>query len=436
MTGSERRGQSARIVIIGGGFGGFYTAHHLEKAGRRRPDRPDVTLVSETNHLVYTPFLPSAAGGTLEPRHVVVPLRQSLKRTRVLRGRVTRHDRERREVLLETESGTTTALPYDQLVVAPGSVSRTLPIPGLAENAVGFKTLPEAIFLRNHVLRQLELAETTADPAERAAMLTFVFVGGGYAGVEALAELEDLVRDTKSLYPGLADVEPRWILIEAAEGIFPEVGARLGAYAMRQLTTRGVELRLGTTLDDATGGRVTLSSGDRIPCRTLVWTAGVRSNPAVVSLGLPVDERGRARVDATMAVAGMPGVWSLGDAAAVPDPARPGLPCPPTAQHVMRQGELLAANLLATLRGTEPQPFRYRTLGMFVDLGRNKAVASMMGLQFAGLPAWLVTRTYHLSRIPGLRRKARVAADWTIGLLFSRDTSELGSLGHHKRLDE
>ena len=205
---------------------------------------------------------------------------------------------------------------------------------------------------------------------------------------------------------------------------------------MRQLTNRGVELRLGTTLDSAVDGRVRLSSGDQIPCRTLVWTAGVRSNPTVVSLGLPVDERGRAKVDATMAVDGMPGVWALGDAAAVPDPARPGLPCPPTAQHVMRQGAVLANNIIATLEGGAREPFRYKTLGMFVDLGRNKAVASMMGLHFAGLPAWIVTRTYHLSRIPGLRRKARVAADWTIGLLFSRDTSELGSLGRHKRLDE
>jgi NADH dehydrogenase len=168
----------------------------------------------------------------------------------------------------------------------------------------------------------------------------------------------------------------------------------------------------------------------------LVWTAGVRPNPSVVSLGLPVDERGRAKVDETMAVDGMPGVWSLGDAAAVPDPARPGLACPPTAQHVMRQGKVLAANLLAAVDGAPLEPFRYRTLGMFVDLGRNKAVASMLGLHFAGLPAWLVTRTYHLSRIPGFRRKARVAADWTIGLLFKRDTSELGALGHPRRLDE
>ncbi|MDH3227371.1 MAG: NAD(P)/FAD-dependent oxidoreductase [Thermoleophilia bacterium] len=429
-------GEPARIVIVGGGFGGFYTALHLEKLAKRSANAPEVTLVSETNHLVYTPFLPSAAGGTLEPRHVVVPLRPSLRRTRVFRGRVSRHDRERKQVTFESESGSSSTLPYDHLVVALGSVSRTLPIAGLADAAVGFKTLAEAIFLRNHVLRQLELAETAADPDERSAMLTFVFIGGGYAGVEALAELEDLARDTKDLYPGLANVQTRWILVEATERIFPEVGARLGAYALRQLARRGVELRLGTTVIDASGGAVTLSSGEVIPCRTLVWTAGVRSNPAVVSLGLPVDERGRAKVDETMAVDGMPGVWSLGDAAAVPDPARPGLACPPTAQHVMRQGKVLAANLLATIAGAPAEPFRYRTRGLFVDLGRNKAVVSMMGLHFAGLPAWLVTRTYHLSRIPGFRRKARVAADWTIGLLFRRDTSELGSLGHPKRLDE
>lgn len=435
-TGSGDRTGRPRIVIVGGGFGGFYTAHHLARARRGTARPPEVTLVAESNHLVYTPFLPAAAGGSLEPRHVVVPLRPSLRHTRVLRGRVDQHDRERREVSFETETGSRVRLPYDQLVVAPGSVSRTLPIPGLADSAVGFKTLPEAIFLRNHVLRQLELAETESDPEVRAAMLTFVFVGGGYAGVEALAELEDLSRDSKALYPGLREQRLRWILVEAAEGIFPEVGTRLASYAMRQLVARGVELRLGTTLTDAAGGAVTLSDGDRIPCRTLVWTAGVRSHPVVMSLGLPVDERGRARVDATMAVDGMHDVWALGDAAAVPDPARPGLACPPTAQHVMRQGRLLADNLVAAIEGRPAEPFRYRTLGSFVDLGDKKAVASMLGLHFAGLPAWLVTRTYHLSRIPGLRRKARVAADWTIGLFFQRDSAELGGLGHPPRLGD
>lgn len=421
------------MLIVGGGFGGFHTARHLERAGRAHG--LEVTLINETNHLVYTPFLPEAAGGTLEPRHVVIPLRPSLPRTRLLVGRATRHDPERRRVRFRSDSGEETDLGYDQLVVCPGSVSRTLPIPGLSESAVGFKTLPEAIFLRNHVLKQLELADAASDPEQRAAMLTFVFVGGGYAGVEALAELEDLVADSRRHYPGLDDTPARWLLVEATEGIFPEVGARLAAYAMRQLTQRGIELRLGTTLVDATGGAVSLSTGEVIPCRTLVWTAGVRSHPAVVQLSLPVDERGRARVDESLAVQDMPGVWALGDGAAVPDPARPGLSCPPTSQHAVRQAKVVAANVIARFTGGSREIFRYRTLGMFVDLGRNKAVASILGLHVSGFPAWFLTRTYHLSQIPGFRRRARVAADWAIGLAFQRDTAELGSLGHPRSLD-
>lgn len=428
-----RAGHGRRVLIVGGGFGGFHTARHLEKLAREHD--LEVTLVNDTNHLVYTPFLPEAAGGTLEPRHVVIPLRPSLPRTRLLVGHATRHDPDRRRVRFVADSGEETDLEYDQLVVCPGSVSRTLPIPGLSESAVGFKTLAEAIFLRNHVLKQLELADAARDADERAAMLTFVFVGGGYAGVEALAELEDLVADSRRHYPGLDKVPTRWMLVEATEGIFPEVGARLASYAMRQLTKRGIELRLGTTLTDATGGAVTLSSGEVIPCRTLVWTAGVRSHPAVIQMGLPVDERGRARVDEALAVKDLPGVWALGDGAAVPDPARPGLACPPTSQHAVRQAKVVAANVVARFTGGRLDTFRYRTRGMFVDLGRNKAVASLMGLHISGFPAWFVTRTYHLSQIPGFRRKARVAADWTVGLAFQRDTAELGSLGHPRSLD-
>lgn len=422
-----------RVVIVGGGFGGFYTALHLERI-KPRP-RIAVTLVNETNHLVYTPFLPEAAGGTLEPRHVVVPIRPSLPRTRVLIGQVVGHDRERRSVTFASQGGERRELDYDHLVIAPGSVSRTVPIPGLRESAIGFKTLPEAIFLRNHVLKQLESAEGIRDPAERAAMLTFVFVGGGYAGVEALAEVEDLTADALRHYPGLRDQPTRWILIEATETIFPEVGARLSAYAMRQLAKRGMELRLRTTVTDATGGAVTLSTGERIACRTLVWTAGVRSHPAVVQLGLPVDDRGRAQVDATLAVMDQPGVWALGDGAAVPDPARPGLACPPTTQHAVRQARVLAGNIVASIQGRPLTGFSYRTLGMFVDLGRGKAVASVLGLHISGFPAWFLTRSYHLSQIPGMRRKGRVAADWAIGLLFRRDTAELSTLGHPKPLD-
>jgi NADH dehydrogenase len=421
------------VVIVGGGFGGFFTALELDRRGGE--DGPLVTLINDTNFMLYTPFLPEAAAGTLEPRHVVVPLRGCLGRTRVMLGRVVAHEVDRRIVRVETDAGPVRELAYDHLVVAPGSVSRTVPVPGLSEAAIGFKTLAEAIYLRNHTLRQLELADAANDPGEMAARLTFVFVGGGYAGVEALAEMEDLVREARALYPSLRDTPPRWVLVEATETIFPEVGTRLGAYALRQLVARGVELRLGTTITDARGGRVILRTGEEIPCRTLVWTAGVRPSPILAELSLPLDQRGRVVVDATMAVADRPGVWALGDAAGVPDPARPGLPSPPTGQHAIRQARVLAHNILAAIHGRPLRPFTYRTLGTFVNLGRHKAVASILGIQFAGFPAWFATRAYHLSQIPGLTRKGRVAADWFVGLLFSRDIAELGTLGHPKPLE-
>jgi NADH dehydrogenase len=424
-----------RVVIIGGGFGGLFTALGLERAQRRAGPELDVTLIHDSNAMVYTPFLPQAAGGTLEPRHVVVPLRGPLRRTQVLVGTATSHDAEARTIEFRSAAGHRRSLPYDHLVAAPGSVSRTLPIPGLRESALGFKTVAEAIWLRNKALKQLDLAEAAADPSERAARLTFVFVGGGYAGVEALAEVEDMIRDAKRLHPALDGDRARFMLVEATDSILPEVGTRLSSYALRELDRRGVELRLGTTVTDAAGGAVTLSNGERIPCETLVWTTGVRSHPTLEMLGLPVDGKGRARVDATTAVEGRPGVWALGDSAAVPDPARPGMACPPTSQHAMRQARITAHNIVAAIQGREPDRFTYRTLGVFVDLGRGKAVASVLGLQFRGFPAWFLARGYHLSQVPGLARKGRVAIDWAVSLLFRRDTAELGTLGHPLPLD-
>jgi NADH dehydrogenase len=431
----EASREATRVVIVGGGFGGFYTALNIERCTRRGGPPLDVTLIHDANALVYTPFLPQAAGGTLEPRHVVVPLRGALKRTTILVGRATAHDPDARTITFTSEAGDRRVIAYDHLVAAPGSVSRTFPIPGLRESAIGFKTVAEAIHLRNHAIKQLELATAADDPATRAARLTFVFVGGGYAGVEALAEVEDMLQEAKRLYPGLAGDRLRFVLIEATESIFPEVGVRLSSYAMRELARRGVEMRLGTTITDATGGGVTLSSGERIECRTLVWTAGVRSHPTMAMLGLPTDSRGRAVVDATLAVDGTPGVWALGDSAAVPDPARIGLPCPPTSQHAVRQAKVAARNILASITGADPVRFTYRTRGIFADLGRGKAVASVLGLQFRGIPAWFLARTYHLSQIPGIARKGRVAIDWTVAVLFRRDVAELGTLGHPAPLD-
>lgn len=435
MSSATAAAERTRVVVVGGGFGGFYTALNLERATRRGGPQLDITLINDANALVYTPFLPQAAGGTLEPRHVVVPLRGPLRHTNLLVGKAVAHDAEARTVTFCSPAGDERVLPYDHLVAAPGSVSRTFPIPGLRESAIGFKTVAEAIHLRNHAITQLELANTTEDPHERAARLTFVFVGGGYAGVEALAEVEDMLRDAKRLYPHLEGDRLRFVLVEATESIFPEVGVRLSSYAMRELARRGVEMRLGTTITDATDGGVTLSTGERMECRTLVWTAGVRSHPTMKMLGLPVDARGRAVVDGTLAVEGRDRVWALGDSAAVPDPARIGLPCPPTSQHAVRQAKVAARNIIACETGAEVTRFSYRTRGIFVDLGRGKAVASVMGLQFGGIPAWFMARTYHLAQIPGIARKGRVAIDWTVAVLFRRDVAELGTLGHPTPLD-
>jgi len=426
-------GSPAQVVIVGGGFAGLAAARRLEREST--PERVTVTLLNATNYMTYTPFLPQAAAGTLEPRHVVVPLRQALRRTSVRVGRVLGADYSARTVRFGADAGDETELAYDQLILAPGSSPRTAPIPGLTDAAVGFTTLAEAIWLRNHVLRQLEIADATRDPDERRRRLTVVFVGGGYAGVEALAEIEDLARVALRLYPSLRSERLRWVLIEATDAIFPEVGTRLAAYAMRELVARGVELRLSTTVVEASRESIMLSSGECVPCATLVWTAGVRPAPIVRRLGLPLDARSRIRVDATMAVEGLDGVWAVGDAAAVPDPARPGLACPATSQHAVRQGRLVGHNVLRTLEGRRAEPFRYRTIGLFVDLGRGKAVASIFGVQFKGFPAWFLGRTYHLSQVPGIRRKGRIAADWAVGLVFRRDVAELGTLGHPESLE-
>ncbi|MDQ4082374.1 MAG: FAD-dependent oxidoreductase, partial [Actinomycetota bacterium] len=318
---------------------------------------------------------------------------------------------------------------YDELVVALGAIARTLPIPGLAEHGLGFKELADAIHLRNHVLRRLEAASAAATGGQRLRELTFVFIGAGYAGVEALAELSDLVRDALHHYPELRHERQRWILVDAAPTILPEIPTRLGTYAARELTRRGVDIRVETTLEEAGPHFVRLSDGESILTHTLVWTAGVRANPTVGALGLPLDERGRVRVDETLRVERHEHVWALGDCARVPNGATPDRPDPPTSQHALRQARRLAKNL----RG-ERRPYRYRMLGQVATLGRHKGIADVLGLRLRGFPGWFVTRTYHLYQLPLLTRKLRVVTDWTVGLFFRRDIAELGMLGHPRRL--
>jgi len=408
-------------LILGGGFAGGYVARLLGKRGS--------TIVSPENFMLYTPMLPEAASGTLEPRHTVVPLRVMCPHAEFVLGRATTHDPERALVQVETEEDLLN-IRYENLVVALGAISRTLPIPGLAEHALGFKSLADAIYLRNHVLRRLEAASAAPNDAHRRRELTFVFVGAGYAGVEALAELSDLVRDAQRYYPELRDVPQHWVLVDAAAKILPEIPTRLGDYAAAQLAKRGVDIRTGTTLDRVEPHAATLSDGEKLLTHTVVWTAGVKANPLLSQFGLPLDERGRVVVDSTLRVEGMQNVWALGDGARVPNEATPGQPDPPTCQHALRQARRLAKNL----RG-EAKPYRYRMLGQVATLGRYKGIADVLGVRLRGFPGWWVTRTYHLYQLPLLSRKLRVVTDWTTSLLFRRDIAELGMLGRH-RLDD
>jgi NADH:ubiquinone reductase (H+-translocating) len=419
------------VVIAGGGFGGAMAARELERLMPKQSTR--LTLVNDVNFMLYTPFLPEAAAGTLEPRHVVTPLREILERTYLRLGTVVGHDPATRTVELRGRDGESEQLPYDQLLLALGSVSRTLPVPGLSEHAIGFKSLADAIWLRNHVIETLEAANASEDAHRRDELLTYVFVGGGYAGLEALAELQDFAADAMERYPRARLHGMRWVLVEAMDRVLPEIDAGLADYALRELRGRGIDIRLGTTLEEAAADSARLSSGETLPTRTIVWTAGVAPHPSLRQLSVPLDERGRVPVDEQLRVQGMDGVWAIGDCAAAPDP-RGGL-CPPTAQHAVRQGPVAARNIAAELGVGTAQAFDYRGSAAFVNLGRYKAVGKIGNRTFRGFPAWWLARTYHMSQIPGVARKARAVIDWTASLPFSRDLSEVGSIGHPKRLE-
>jgi NADH dehydrogenase len=417
------------VAIAGGGFGGFYAARRLERV--LPPGSARITLVSDVNFLLFTPLLPGAAAGTLEPRHVVVPLREELDKTDLRLGHVTGADPGRNELRYTSVDGRPQTIRYDHLIVALGSVSRVLPLPGLAEHGLGFKTISEAIALRNRALLNLEIAESLDEPEQRRPYLTFVFVGAGYAGVEGIAELQDYIADAIERYPRARLDGTRWILVEAEERIMPEIPPSLAEFATAELRLRGIEVHTRTRVNGVDHESVELSTGERIPARTLCWTAGVKPPAVVRELGLPLTEHGRIETDSQLRVPGFDNVWAVGDAAAVPDPAKKGkAPCPPTAQHALRQGKVAADNVAAALGNGRMRKFRYKTLGVFVDLGRKEAVATMVGVRLRGFPAWFAARTYHLALMPGVGRRARLMVDWTVGLLFGRSSSELGQLGH------
>ena len=417
---SERQAQGG-TVVVGGGYAGSYVARCLGKRG--------ATIVNPQNSMLFSALLPEAASGTLEPRHVVVPLRAMCPHAELVLGQATTLDFERHRVQVESLEGLVN-IRYEDLVLAVGSISRALPIPGLADHALGFKDLADAIQLRNHVLQRLEAADVAPNETHRQRELSFVFIGAGYAGVEALAELADLVRDAIRYYPALRHAPQRWVLVDAAPKILPEIPTRLGEYAARQLVKRGVEIHVDTTLESVDAGAATLSSGERILTHTLVWTAGVKASPELGRFGLPLDERGRVKVDETLRVEGHEHVWALGDDAAVPNRATPGEVDPPTQQHALRQARRLAKNIAG-----EPKAYSYKMLGQVATLGRYKGIADVLGLRFTGFLGWFITRTYHLYQLPLFSRKLRVVADWTTSLFFRRDIAELSMLGHPHRLD-
>jgi NADH dehydrogenase len=420
------------IVILGGGYVGMYTALGLKKAVRR--GEATVTVVDPRSAMTYQPFLPEAAAGSLEPRHVVVPLRQTLAHANVVTARVIAIDHAHHKVTLTPIEGRPYDLGYDELVVALGSISRTLPIPGLAEHAMAFKQIEEAIALHNHALDRLDAAAAIADPAARAKALTFVFVGGGYAGVEALGETEDMLRSATKYYPNVEADELRFVLVEAADRILPEVGEDMGRYTVERLRQRGIDVRLNTRLTSAVDQHIVLSDGSEFDADTIVWTAGVKANPVLADSDLPLDDRGRVRTRTDLRIEGLEGAWAAGDNAAVPDLTHPGELTSPSAQHAVRQAKVLAANITRSLRGAQLKEYRHKHVGSVASLGLHKGVAQVYGIKLRGFPAWFMHRTYHMTRMPTLNKKVRVVLDWTLALFFRRDVASLGGL-HHPRED-
>lgn len=410
----------ARVLVVGCGFGGFHAARHL---ARRLPPGSEVTVVAPSDHLLYTPLLPEVAGGVLDPRDITVALAGRL-RARTVLGRVQDIDLDRRVAVAVDPEGRVHELGWDRLVLAAGSVAREVPIPGLATHATAFKSTADATFLRDRVLAQLQLATTTDDPALRAARSTFVVIGAGFAGTELTAFLERLgaAFARRSPHP----VSPRWVLVDASQHVLPELGARLGSQARRVLRRRGVDVRLSTAVAEVSAAGVTTTDGAFIAARTVAWCGGVAPHPLASALGVPLD-RGRLPVDDRLAVLGVPGVFALGDLAAVPDLTRPGRHTAPTAQHAMRQGRTVARAVAASLGHGTARAYRHHDLGLAADLGGWHGIARPLGLPVTGPAARVAARGYHLSAIPGNR--ARVAASWLTGagrspLLVHLDLSE------------
>ena len=427
---------TTRVLVLGGGYVGLYTALSL----RRRTGRDiRIMVVDRRPYMTYQPFLPEAAAGSIEPRHAVVPLRKEMKGIKVVQGRVAQIRHAEREVEITSDVGDDRTIHYDELVVALGSVSRTLPIPGLAEFGMGFKYVEEAINLRNRVLGRLARAASTRDPALRRRLLTFVFVGGGFAGVEAFAETEDMARAALRHHPELSPEDLRFVMVEMMPRILPEMGPEMGEYTLGELRERGMEVYLETKLESCVDGHIELSDGQRFEADTLVWTAGVKPSPVLAKSDLPLGEKGHVIAAPTLQVTDqdghvVEGAWAAGDCAQVPDLTKdqPAY-CAPSAQHAVRQARHLGENLGRHLSGKPLEDYKHHHLGLVASLGLNKGVADVMGVKLRGWPAWFMHRTYHMAQIPTFNRKARVVLDWTTAVFFRRDLVSMGRIHEPRR---
>ncbi|APA99180.1 NADH dehydrogenase [Nocardia seriolae] len=415
----------AKIVIVGGGFAGVECARYLER--RLKPDEAFIQLVTPDAGLLYLPLLPQVASGTLNPRSVSVSLRRILRRTEILPGLAVGVDPKTRHVIVRRHSGEEYAFEFDHLVLVPGSITRIQDVPGLREHGFGMKTLSEAMYLRDHVLRQLDVAAVGGEEDVDRERLNFVTIGAGYAGTETTAVLNKVCRAAARRYfPPTESGMVRWHLVTHGDRIMPELGERLGADAKKILAASGIELISGASAQEVSAHGVTLTNGRCIPSRTVLWTAGVAPSPLAGHLGAETD-RGRIVVQADLSVPGLRGVWALGDTAAVPDRAAGvGKVCPPTAQHAMRQGKHMARNLLAALRGGRVEPYRHPDLGLVVDLGGKDALARPLKIGLRGVPAQFVARGYHLGALRTFVARARVAFDWTLHGISGDDFLRIG----------
>jgi NADH dehydrogenase len=419
--------EPTRIVILGGGFAGTTTALRLEQLFARDAS-VEIVLVDAENFSLFTPLLPEVPSGSIEPKHIVSPLRALLRRSVIRQAEVKEVDLERRTVVAcHCDACPLFPIRYDHLVLALGGVTNFFGLPGVSEHALTMKSLADASALHAHVIDKLEHADLEPDPAASRELMTFVVAGGGFAGVETVAELNDFVRGARRYYPQVRPEDLRVVLVHSGTRILPEVSESLSEYALKKLRSQGVDVKLEARIAGCTADRVQIQESAEIPSHTLIWTAGVAPSPLLDTLDLPRTANGKVETEATLQVKGRSGLWALGDCAAIPDLIT-GKTCPPTAQHALRQGRQLAENIAAAIQGRPLKLFRFKPIGLLAGLGRRSAVAEIRGLKFSGFFAWWLWRTVYLLKLPGIERKVRVALDWTLDLIFPRDIVYLRSL--------